>query len=87
MGIDMGVSVNINQITSRQLLVCVYVMEALLQVLKRGKPQDACMFVHTRSSVGMGVCMCECLSPVLSSTASCVSIYVCFIYRTNNFGL
>ena len=45
----------INQISSRQLLVCA--TEALLEVLKRNAPRYVCAFKHARSRVGMGVCV------------------------------
>ena len=71
------VSVIINQISSRPLLI-LYVIEVLLEVLKRGAPRDVGVFVHARLSVGIGVCMCVRLnlhSPVDSYL--CMYVYVC----------
>ena len=41
-------------------LLSVYVMDAILEMLTKGAPQDVCVFVHARSRVGVGVYVCVC---------------------------
>ena len=36
--------------------LCVYIMDALQEVLKRGAPRDVCVLVHARLSMGIDVC-------------------------------
>ena len=50
--------------------LCVNVMEALLEVLKKGAPRDACVLVHARKAwewVRVCVCVCHLQSPADSS--------------------
>ena len=50
-----GTSVYMRVCHHQPNLLSVYVMEAILEVLTRGAPQDVCVFVHARSRVGMDV--------------------------------
>ena len=52
-----------------------YVMEALLKVLKKGAPQNVCVYVHARSSVGMGVCVSSSLSSRQLLVCVCMHMY------------
>ena len=59
-----------------------YVMEALLEVLRRGTPRNVCVFGHARSSVGASAYMRVCLSSSLSSRLQLVCI--CILTLLNN---
>ena len=58
-------------------IVSVYVMEVILKVLTVGAPRDACVFLHVRSRVGVGVCIGHLPSPVDSYLCVCLYAYVC----------
>ena len=53
----------------------VHVIKALLKVLKRGAPQDVCVFVHARSIVGMGVCLPSSLTTRQLLVRVCMYVY------------
>ena len=52
----------------------VYVIVALLHILKRSVPRDVCVFIQPTLRVGMGMCMHVCLAFPFSSKQILVCI-------------
>ena len=55
--------------------LCMYVIEALSEVLKKGTPQNVFVFVHVRSRVGMG--MYVCMSVIFTLQETAIFVYAC----------
>ena len=72
------VCVIINQISSRQLLVCVCYQSTPGRAVN-ARTICVCVRAHVRLRVGMSVCMCVSGIITLPSTATCVRmcVYVC----------
>ena len=59
--------------------LCVFVVKLLREVFKRGASRVACVFVHARSSMGMGMCtanVCMPSSPSSRKLLVCVCMYM-----------
>ena len=77
MGVCAYVSVIINPLTSRLVIACVYVKEALTKVIKKNELRDVCLC--RRPSESMGVCL---LSSLHSPVDSYSCVYVCMYVNT-----
>ena len=63
--------------------LCVYAMKEFREVFKRDAPRNVCVFVHARSSVGMGMWVCHLHYPVCSYLCACMYVYVCMYVCMN----
>ena len=80
----MGMSIGRSSSTKSPVdsYLCVYVMEALLEVIKEARP-EMCVSA-SKIKGGFGCVMYRCLSSSISCTATYVCVYICMLPPLND---